>query len=42
MPVRVVDRGDWAAVNIDGLKQVITPLADQADARARSRAAWPR
>jgi coenzyme F420 biosynthesis associated uncharacterized protein len=26
-PVRVVDRRDWAAVNIDGLRQVITPLA---------------
>src|SRR3954447_12523474 len=25
-PVRVVDRKDWAAVNIEGLKQVITPL----------------
>ncbi len=25
--VRVVDRGDWAAVNIDGLRTVITPLA---------------
>jgi coenzyme F420 biosynthesis associated uncharacterized protein len=28
-PVRVVDRRDWAAVNIDGLKQVITPLVDR-------------
>jgi len=25
-PVRVVDRKDWAAVNITGLKEVITPL----------------
>jgi len=25
--VRVVDRGDWAAVNVDGLRTVITPLA---------------
>ena len=25
-PVRVVDRKDWAAINIDGLKQVIIPL----------------
>jgi coenzyme F420 biosynthesis associated uncharacterized protein len=25
-PVRVVDRKDWAAVNIEGLKQVIGPL----------------
>ncbi|MCY1142560.1 zinc-dependent metalloprotease [Actinoplanes sp. Pm04-4] len=25
-PVRVVDRKDWAAVNIEGLKQVIIPL----------------
>jgi uncharacterized protein (DUF2342 family) len=25
-PVRVVDRKDWAAVNITGLKQVIGPL----------------
>lgn len=28
-PVRVVDRGDWASVNIDGLKSVITPLAEK-------------
>lgn len=28
-PVRVVDRRDWAAVNIAGLKQVITPLANR-------------
>jgi coenzyme F420 biosynthesis associated uncharacterized protein len=28
-PVRVVDRGDWAAVNVDGLRNVITPLADR-------------
>jgi coenzyme F420 biosynthesis associated uncharacterized protein len=27
--VRVVDRGDWAAVNIDGLKHVISPLTDK-------------
>ncbi len=26
-PVRVVDRADWAAVNIAGLKEVINPLA---------------
>src|SRR3712207_5474150 len=25
-PVRVVDRRDWAAVNIAGLREVITPL----------------
>src|SRR4051812_10037547 len=25
-PVRVVDRRDWSAVNIQGLKQVIVPL----------------
>jgi coenzyme F420 biosynthesis associated uncharacterized protein len=25
--VRVVDRGDWAAVNLAGLREVITPLA---------------
>jgi coenzyme F420 biosynthesis associated uncharacterized protein len=28
-PVRVVDRKDWAAVNIDGLKQVIIPLVNR-------------
>ncbi len=27
--VRVVDRGDWAAINIDGLKSVINPLAEK-------------
>jgi coenzyme F420 biosynthesis associated uncharacterized protein len=25
-PIRVVDRRDWAAVNIDGLRQVVSPL----------------
>jgi coenzyme F420 biosynthesis associated uncharacterized protein len=28
-PVRVVDRADWAAVNIAGLRQVIAPLVNQ-------------
>jgi coenzyme F420 biosynthesis associated uncharacterized protein len=28
-PVRVVDRRDWAAVNVDGLRQVINPLAER-------------
>jgi coenzyme F420 biosynthesis associated uncharacterized protein len=28
-PVRVVDRRDWAAVNIEGLKQVIVPLVSR-------------
>src|SRR5215467_10722463 len=28
-PVRVVDRGDWAAVNIDGLRAVIGPVANK-------------
>jgi coenzyme F420 biosynthesis associated uncharacterized protein len=28
-PVRVVDRGDWAGVNIAGLREVITPLVGQ-------------
>lgn len=28
-PVRVVDRGDWASVNIAGLREVITPLVGQ-------------
>ncbi|MDT5032291.1 MAG: hypothetical protein QOC94_2462 [Actinoplanes sp.] len=28
-PVRVVDRKDWAAVNIEGLKQVIVPLVNR-------------
>ncbi len=27
--VRVVDRGDWASTNIDGLRTVIGPLADR-------------
>src|SRR4051812_33965936 len=27
--VRVVDRGDWAGTNIDGLRTVIGPLADR-------------
>jgi coenzyme F420 biosynthesis associated uncharacterized protein len=27
--VRVVDRRDWAAANIDGLRQVVTPLAER-------------
>ncbi|GAA2613886.1 hypothetical protein GCM10010399_50960 [Dactylosporangium fulvum] len=28
-PVRVVDRRDWAATNIEGLRQVIQPLAER-------------
>ncbi|GIJ74664.1 hypothetical protein Voc01_095810 [Virgisporangium ochraceum] len=28
-PVRVVDRKDWAAANIAGLREVITPLAER-------------
>lgn len=28
-PVRVVDRSDWAAVNIAGLRTVVTPLVSQ-------------
>lgn len=28
-PVRVVDRGDWASVNIAGLREVVTPLVTQ-------------
>ncbi|HEX6498819.1 MAG TPA: zinc-dependent metalloprotease [Micromonosporaceae bacterium] len=28
-PVRVVDRGDWASVNIAGLSQVVAPLVEQ-------------
>src|SRR5215468_6137596 len=28
-PVRVVDRADWAAINVDGLRNVINPLADR-------------
>jgi len=28
-PVRVVDRRDWAAVNVSGLRQVITPLVSK-------------
>jgi len=28
-PVRVVDRKDWAAVNINGLRQVINPLVNK-------------
>ncbi|HEY8450957.1 MAG: zinc-dependent metalloprotease [Micromonosporaceae bacterium] len=34
-PVRVVDRADWAGINIAGLREVITPLlADLAGVRA--------
>jgi coenzyme F420 biosynthesis associated uncharacterized protein len=29
-PVRVVDRADWAAINIDGLRTVMTPLMEEA------------
>src|SRR3954468_16724022 len=29
LPVRVVDRKDWAAVNIAGLRQVIVPLVER-------------
>jgi coenzyme F420 biosynthesis associated uncharacterized protein len=28
-PVRVVDRADWAGVNIAGLREVVTPLVNQ-------------
>ncbi|GAA1570334.1 hypothetical protein GCM10009827_110190 [Dactylosporangium maewongense] len=28
-PVRIVDRRDWAATNIEGLRQVIQPLAER-------------
>jgi coenzyme F420 biosynthesis associated uncharacterized protein len=28
-PVRVVDRADWTGVNIEGLRQVVTPLVNQ-------------
>jgi coenzyme F420 biosynthesis associated uncharacterized protein len=28
-PVRVVDRKDWAAINIDGLRHVVNPLAER-------------
>jgi coenzyme F420 biosynthesis associated uncharacterized protein len=28
-PVRVVDRKDWAAVNVAGLRQVVTPVAER-------------
>jgi coenzyme F420 biosynthesis associated uncharacterized protein len=28
-PVRVVDRRDWAAANVDGLRNVIDPIAEQ-------------
>jgi coenzyme F420 biosynthesis associated uncharacterized protein len=27
--VRVVDRGDWAGINVEGLQKVINPLADK-------------
>lgn len=29
LPVRVVDRRDWADANVSGLREVITPLVDQ-------------
>jgi len=28
-PVRIVDRRDWAAINISGMRKVITPLAER-------------
>ncbi len=28
-PVRIVDRKDWAAINIEGLREVIDPLAER-------------
>lgn len=34
-PVRVVDRADWAAVNIAGLRQVIAPLVNQLNPNAQ-------
>ncbi len=36
-PVRVVDRRDWASTNIDGLRQVVDPLA----LKAHLATAWP-
>ena len=38
MPVRVVDRGDWAGINIDGLQNGHRPAGRPADRRAGSRA----
>jgi len=35
-PVRVVDRRDWAAVNVGGLRQVITPVVDRLAAADRT------
>jgi coenzyme F420 biosynthesis associated uncharacterized protein len=35
-PVRVVDRRDWAAVNVEGLRQVITPVAAKLGAESSS------
>jgi coenzyme F420 biosynthesis associated uncharacterized protein len=35
-PVRVVDRRDWAAANVAGMRKVITPLAQQLAARAKT------
>ena len=37
-PVRVVDRRDWAAANIDGLREVVAPLLGRVTAGASSRA----
>jgi coenzyme F420 biosynthesis associated uncharacterized protein len=28
-PVKVVDRGDWASINVAGMRKVINPLADK-------------
>jgi len=35
-PVRVVDRRDWAAVNVAGMRQVVGPLAQQLAARSKA------
>ena len=45
-PVRVVDRRDWAATNIAGLREVITPLisrlsGDKQPGRVRPRRSVP-
>jgi coenzyme F420 biosynthesis associated uncharacterized protein len=33
-PVKIVDRRDWAATNVAGMRKVITPLAERLTARA--------
>ncbi len=39
-PVRVVDRRDWASVNVDGLRQVMAPLISRLASGIRTPGPW--